>query len=292
MTEHRFGGDWTRDKLDRFGNYLAPFTTALKNTGFELIYMDAFAGSGEITLASDAAEQDIELFQDEVSAGDDLTEGSVVRALRTDPPFARYYFIEKDRHRASALQRIVQSYPHLSTTILIEDANVAIPRLCEEINWRTSRAVLFLDPYGMQMNWSTIEAVAKTGKIDTWLLLPYASAINRMLRRDGKLPESWEAKLNTFFGTDEWKNRCYRSSPQFELDFVDESPEVQKMWNLEDILSFCIVRLDSVFEYVYPEPKVLRTKDGHELFALCFACGNKAGARVAKKIVDHIMRMG
>jgi hypothetical protein len=46
---HRFGGAHTDDKLARLRSYLQAFTSALKNQGFVLIYIDAFAGSGDRT---------------------------------------------------------------------------------------------------------------------------------------------------------------------------------------------------------------------------------------------------
>ena len=44
--EHRFGGAWTDRKLEVLAGYLASYTAALKNTIFEKVYIDAFAGTG------------------------------------------------------------------------------------------------------------------------------------------------------------------------------------------------------------------------------------------------------
>ena len=41
------GGKWTIDKLDILERYLDAYTTALKNQPFKLMYIDAFAGTGE-----------------------------------------------------------------------------------------------------------------------------------------------------------------------------------------------------------------------------------------------------
>jgi hypothetical protein len=48
---HRVGGDWTKTKLAVLANYLAAYTTALKKTPFELLYLDTFAGTGCRTTA-------------------------------------------------------------------------------------------------------------------------------------------------------------------------------------------------------------------------------------------------
>jgi three-Cys-motif partner protein len=43
---HRFGGDWTTEKLTILGGYLSAYTTALKKQKFKTGYIDAFAGTG------------------------------------------------------------------------------------------------------------------------------------------------------------------------------------------------------------------------------------------------------
>jgi|WetSurMetagenome_2_1015567.scaffolds.fasta_scaffold293415_2 three-Cys-motif partner protein len=56
MTAHRFGGGWTQIKLDVLEKYLSAYVTALKNKQFELLYIDAFAGTGEVTTKSGSGE--------------------------------------------------------------------------------------------------------------------------------------------------------------------------------------------------------------------------------------------
>jgi three-Cys-motif partner protein len=62
------------------------------------------------------------------------------------------------------------------------DANVEIQELCKK-DWSSHRAVLFLDPYGMQVEWKTIEAIAATKAIDLWLLFPLGIGVNRLLTK-------------------------------------------------------------------------------------------------------------
>ncbi len=47
--DHCFGGAWTEIKLDILEKYLDFYTVALKKQRFELLYIDAFAGSGTRT---------------------------------------------------------------------------------------------------------------------------------------------------------------------------------------------------------------------------------------------------
>jgi three-Cys-motif partner protein len=62
-------------------------------------------------------------------------------------------FIERSAERCAALEALKSEFPHLANDITIRqgDANIEIRDLCDkDKNWSLHRAVLFLDPYGMQ----------------------------------------------------------------------------------------------------------------------------------------------
>lgn len=93
------------------------------------------------------------------------------------------------------------------------DANTEIQRICNTWDWRKRRAVLFLDPFGMQVTWSTIEAIAKTEAIDMWLLFPAGIGVNRLLPKHGDIREAWYRRLDAFLGVPEsvWRSEFYRT---------------------------------------------------------------------------------
>jgi hypothetical protein len=55
---------------------------------------------------------------------------------------------------------------YLAGTAREGDANRAIQSAIKQDGWKDTRAVLFLDPYGMEVEWKTLEAIAATGAID------------------------------------------------------------------------------------------------------------------------------
>jgi three-Cys-motif partner protein len=69
--------------------------------------------------------------------------------------------------------------------------------------------VVFLDPFGMQVPWSTLEALAKTKAIEVLINFPLGMAIQRLLTRSGEIPEGWQMSLDTFFGSPEWRTIVY-----------------------------------------------------------------------------------
>ena len=78
-------------------------------------------------------------------------------------------------------------------------------------DWSSHRAVLFLDPYGMQVDWTTIEAIARTKAIDLWVLFPLGIGVNRLLTKSGDIPDSWRRRLDLLLGTEDWYEEFYRS---------------------------------------------------------------------------------
>lgn len=285
--EHHFGGDWTTAKLDAVSSYLAAYTTALKKQRFKTAYIDGFAGTGYRTLRQEEAEDGL-LFPD-LAQGDApaLLDGSARQALRVEPRFDSYIFIEKHRTRCETLQHLRREFPGLDISILQGEANAEIRDLCST-DWTRHRAVLFLDPYGMQVEWPTIEAVARTGAIDLWLLFPLGIGVNRLLPRTGQIPEAWRRRLDILLGRTDWYSAFYREEKSLNL-FGEEETMVAKR-NVETIRDYFIDRLQSVFPGV-ATPRVLVNSVGCPLYLLCFAVSsrNQRAHGIALRIANHLL---
>lgn len=139
----------------------------------------------------------------------------------------------------------------------------------------------------MEVEWSTIEAIAKTQAIDLWILFPVGQAVNRLLTKN-KLPEgAWADRLTTFFGTDDWKAAFYRPRQQSSLFDVDDA--VEKDTNFEKIGAYFLERLATIFAKVADNPLSLRNSRNVPIYLLCFASANPKGARTAVKIAQDIL---
>jgi len=183
MAKHEFGGDWTTEKLERLRKYLAAYMTIFtrnpKAVHFTTIYVDAFAGTGHRVdpakrSASDPGLEDIE--DQEIES---FKKGSARIALEVEPSFQRFIFIEQKVTRVSDLEALRDAFPHKAHSVQIEggDANSFLRKWCAETDWSKHRAVVFLDPYGMQVEWATLEAIARTKAIDVWILFPLGVAV-------------------------------------------------------------------------------------------------------------------
>jgi len=141
----------------------------------------------------------------------ELIEGSAKLALQTQPSFDKYIFIERNASRCLQLESLRDESPSLAKLIDIRcgDANVQIREICST-NWKSHRAVLFLDSHGMQVEWKTIEAIAATKGIDLWLLFPLGMGVNRLLKKSGDIPIAWRRRLDELLGTNAWYDEFYR----------------------------------------------------------------------------------
>jgi three-Cys-motif partner protein len=191
MATHVFGGDWTSDKLERVWKYLRAYTTIFKQNVkaryLTTIYVDAFAGTGGHVKSTgsrhEASEGTLEVEDDADAKA--WRKGSARIALEVAPPFDRFLFIERSARWVKELQKLRAEFPERSDVIQIEhgDANSVLSQWCQRTDWQRHRAVVFLDPYGMQVDWATIEAIASTKAIDLWLLFPLGMAVNRLLTK-------------------------------------------------------------------------------------------------------------
>jgi three-Cys-motif partner protein len=298
--EHRFGGPWTEDKLKRIDKYLAAYMTIFESNpaASKLItnYVDAFAGTGHRSSSADQRRAEGTLFEDALTDTDanSLKEGSAYVALRQERPFGRYLFVDQSAEHARYLERLREEFPLLSTKIIVEvaDANTFLEHFCRETDWRKNRAVVFLDPYGMQVDWSTIEAIAQTKAIDLWILFPLGQAVNRLLTRQ-RLPEGAQAKrLTRLLGTEEWKEAFY-DAPEEQVDqptIFDLNRGHTKRASLESIGRFFVDRLKTIFEGVAENPLPLTNSRNVPIYLLCFAAANARGAPTAVRIANHILQ--
>lgn len=275
MSENSFGGKWTVEKLNILSNYLSAYLDALKNKPFKKIYVDAFAGTGKITIG-DVEEEIV---------------GSVRLALNRERRFDRYIFIEKKKRFARELQTIVDTeYLEIKDRIIIknEDCNAALLEICKKTNWSTNRAILFLDPYATEVKWDTLMAVAATKAFDVWYLFPF-SAAQRMMKNDGEIDESWRLKLNSLFGDKGWYDRFYTIDPQINL-FGEESKI--KNINANELSIYITERLETIFPAVARKPRLFYNTKNSPLFLFCFAVANDnpKACNLALRIANHILK--
>ena len=269
-----FGGAWTTEKLKILESYLDTYTTALKDQPFKLIYIDAFAGRGQIRLPADSDSSDFNNF----------VSGSVERALRVDSkPFDKLVFVEKDPDSCAQLESLRRANVGRNIVIENSEANHYLATLDED--WKRWRGVLFLDPFATQVKWSTIERIASFDALDTWILFP-VSAIARMLPRLWRPEEAWEGRLTRVYGGDCWR-RLYSERKQQNL-FGEL--EYERDPGVEGLLDIYRRKLSNLFGARFlQQSRTLKNSRNSALFEFLFCVGHPGGINLAKRIATHIL---
>jgi three-Cys-motif partner protein len=297
-----FGGPWSRLKLDCVESYAVAYLKVMQQQNWSLHYVDAFAGQGRQQLKLVASNSDSQsenqasfefLDQAEDQARYEFLEGSALRALKVSNEatrgFDRFVFIEASRMAKEKLaQRALVEWPAQAAKIqlLKDDANDAIADYVKNTNWAKTRALVFLDPFGLQVRWRTIEELAQTRGCDVWYLFPIGGVI-RMLPSSGQMDPMWEVKLDTLIGTTDWREAFYADNIQGDL-FGDASRI--KNANETKILSYIKDRMRSVFAGI-SDFAILRNSMGYPMFALLMGVTNPSPRAVssALRISNHLI---
>lgn len=287
-----FGAEHTVLKQGVVLEYLRAYLTAMKDKGFKLSYIDAFAGSGWRRSGADSAEVSLLLEENQAEMGCAL---SVLKIK--EPRFDRYVLGDLMRHNVVSLKGAYESArqsgedvpPVEAVTFFRGDANQLVERECLRLKDKPmDRAVMFLDPYGMQVSWRTLERISESGKIDLWLLIPTGMALARVMPRHGEVPPGWRKALDRFFGGSEWQADLFKETEPDLFGFKNNIREA----SLQDINNYVLKRLKSLFgPGVHPRGLQLNIS-GQNAYLLSFVCSNKnpVAYNLALKISDYIIK--
>jgi len=282
---HKFGGQHTDEKLDKLQAYLGAYSTALKHQNFRLIFFDAFAGTGDIKIGDDAPLlQSVDEYQP-------FIHGSARRALKLSTAFDQYVFVEKSRNKIKELTQLKDEFPELANRITINqgDANTELQTFCAQTDWSASRAVVFLDPYGNQVVWETLVAIAETKAIDLWYLFPAGLGVYRQISSRKGVHETHVASLDKMLGTTEWQDVFIQTRPIEDLFGTRESQ--QRAATVESVTQFMADRMKTVFKGgVLDEWLPLGSRRIH-MYSLMFAWANPSErAALAGKLARAVLR--
>jgi three-Cys-motif partner protein len=293
MANPRFGGAWTQSKLSILRDYLRAYLVILKkHSYFETVYVDAFAGAGAIELPKD--ERDRHNLFDDVSIPEatEYVDGSVKMALGLYPPFDRYLLIEKDAERCMQLKQLKSEFPNIAGAVEVvnADANNELTEWCRRTDWLHTRAVVFLDPFGMDVEWDLLRRIADTQAIDMWLWFPI-SAINRHLIRRDVPTGDWAKRLTRALGTEGWRAEFYPETVETNL-FGDETRQVKET-DYARLSAFILRRLQELFgDGVSPNAKLFRNSKQTPMYLFCFATAarTQSSRAAALRIANHVLR--
>jgi len=274
MLEPEAIGVWTEIKLQIIREYASAYTTILKEKPWcrGYVYIDAFAGPGEFISKADRER---------------MISGSPVNALDIQNKFNEYHFIDIDTSKIEQLQRLVAGRPESKTIHFhVGDANTILrDKILLNFSYESfKRALCILDPYGIDIEWATIESIGKARTMDVFLNFPLMD-INRnaaLKILEASNPEVG-ARLTKIWGDESWKTLAYVEQSQL----FSPSVLIKKGDGNETLKRGFRGRLKKVagFEFV-PEPIQMTNTVGGPLYFLFFASHQP----VAQGIAEDILR--
>ena len=257
-------GIWSQVKLSILNEYAKPYNEILRSRKLHPVYIDAFAGAGH----------------HHAKGSGEVVKGSPVLALEVMPPFEFLHFVDTDDARITELKRL--SAGHANVKVHSGDANVVLPRdVFPEVRWaQYRRGLCVLDPYGLDLDWSVIQAAGDSGTIEIFLNFPVMDINRNVLWHDHeKVSSVQRERMTRFWGDESWHNAAYSSAGHL-------FGELEKTSNAE-VASAFRKRLKEVagFKSV-PEPIPMRNSNGAIVYYLFFA----AQLMLAENIVKDIFR--
>jgi three-Cys-motif partner protein len=265
----RVFGAWTTEKLDYLRRYIYMFETSMKDKPWrQRSYIDLYAGTGK--------------YREEENGTVRL--GSTMLALTTEHPFTHYYFAENDAKNMEVLKKRCQSISQ-EIQFYTGDANQKVDEIVNDIisidkqqmsdKW-SSLNLAFLDPDGLELEWKTIEKLAKVHRMD---LIIYYSQLGLNLNLKNCYQTKGETTIDKFFGDNEWRKLFEK------WQFKDSMAGIHR-----DLIDHYKSKLRAIgyVEVVEPEtnvePLMRTTKTKAPLYRLLFASKNELGHEFWKKV--------
>jgi three-Cys-motif partner protein len=264
-----FGGYWTEVKLEVLTKYMEAFNVATKKVG-TTVYLDLFAGG----------------LKNRLPHAIDSHDGSSARAMRSQPPFTKLVFWEVEPVATTLKSDLASEFPNDNRYQVISgDCNLNIGlglNRVADLRWAPTLA--FIDPYGLDVSWKTLETLAhwrkdaKRRKVEMWILFS-EPGITRVLGLKGVRGESGARTLNRLFGTDDWiaihqrRQLEYFGAEQTRAEFIN-----LLRWRIEKVLG-----------YSTTHALKLGNVSGSPVYTMIFATDSGPGSKIMSDIYHHAM---
>ncbi len=176
--------EWTAIKLLFIAGYVPTYTSIIANRyvakGNPMYYIDLFAGCGLNRIEEDFT-----------FPGSPLIAAAFARS-----PFTKIIAVEKRRDLVKALRmRLNKVLPSGDYVVYRGDCNEIVERIEERLSRKKGHYLMFVDPFGFEINWKTMEALLKYPG-DVIVLFQAREAIRNLNKAE-------KSRLKAFFGEEE-----------------------------------------------------------------------------------------
>ncbi len=255
----RSAKEYVHYKLKSLAYYLNVTNTAMRDKWSTRYFIDLQSGSGKNQI------------------GNSFVLGSPLIALTAPNPATHFRFNEFDNELKAALEkRIAKSPLENRTKIYQRDVNEVVSEVCEEVNLSDRKSgslnIAFLDPEGLELEWSTVEQLAKIRRID--LIINFST--NGIVRNIGAGNFSL---VDKFFGTETWR----------DIDTANDPVKRRRVF-----IDFYRQRLERFGYYIDIDPDLgghdiaVSNSKNSQVYSMIFASKHKRGDDFWRKAAKSV----
>lgn len=273
---------WASGKLEAFTKYVSAYLAILQaNPDGNTIYFDGVSGSGSRRNQKPELYSQLGLTAEE----EQVYRYAAEKVIRLDKSFDYYYFIDT-WSTLESLQERVSCLTEANGKRLFfreEECNHELRKLAYAMQSDDFAALVFLDPFGMGVTWSSIAGLQGT-KSDIWILLPTGVMVDRLFSTPD--PLTIATSLEPYFGLsgEEIRSEFQREQKQITL-FGDDEFSSKICYPIQHIANLYIRQLKSGWKYVSETPLVLRNSQNVPVYHFVHATNNETTRHIAGDII-------
>ena len=277
-------GQWSEEKLDLLAKYLKAYSDIMNKQKESWLkayyYIDAFAGS-----VRPKAQNDEQRYID----------GSPLRALQTDPKFDAYWFMDLNPQRVERVENLRDEFPdHTIHTCQGDCNNILCDEILPQITYSSNkRAFVFLDPYGLQVDWETVKKIAETQTCDIFVNFSVIGVTRLLPREQNPEPKVIE-QLNKVMGNTDWIKQIYQPPKVTQLGLFEENSSdlisSREAIKAEWLAGLYTEQLRSLFRHV-SKPVLMRNSTNSALYALCLASHKEIAVKITNDIFKRYEKL-
>lgn len=197
--------EWSLEKYKLVGSYCDIFTSGMQHKWNQLVYIDLFAGAGYA----------------QIKENNKIYKNSALLAMSIPNPFTKYILCEQDEEKFEALsERVKRDFSHLNYELIKGDSNINVSKVLKAIprfgKGNTLLPFCFVDPYSLNLNFSTIKALGQS-LMDFLILQALHMDANRNFETYLKEENN---RIEEYLGLTNWRELFEKEGLKYRKDFV------------------------------------------------------------------------
>jgi three-Cys-motif partner protein len=256
-------GSWSEIKIEIVRKYAVAYSTVLAKHRLRHCYIDSFSGPGE---------------HRRKHTGEPVM-GTPLEVLSVEPRFHEYHFIDSRNEKIAHLRQQIGDRRDVHT--YVGDTNEILPRdVFPRVAYEDyKRGLCLLDPYGLDLDWTVIQAAGAARSIEIFLNFPTADMQRNVFWHDHRNVDARDiARMDRFWGDDSWRNVVYVTDRDLfgSIEVKSEMASIAEAFRKR-------LQVVAGFKHV-PKPIAMRNDQGAVVYYLFFASQNETGAKIASDI--------